>query len=135
MLKDYKLIFIGEKIENQQWRIERQATLADAICLSKPLSHSAPDTCYQSIPLTPTKASICLNDQSIQVMVHPYSLEFHCGGPFDKEVYNLFNSFFIKNGKKVSYLQLFPHGKASIRRDKNRRVIAEAKQPYKSSRK
>lgn len=121
------LIFIGEILHQQKWRITGKPSFYDALLLANQSPLPTMSTPYQSILQdNNTNVSIHFCDYNFQLTYQGKSLQILNADRdlTEEEVFNVFNNFVFKDGEKVSILRIFPYGKNRPRKRKRARVLA-----------
>ena len=118
------LMFIGEVVGNREIRITKKISIHDAIIFldkSFPTFPSSMDKSYQSI-LLEERADILihLNHYNILLSYQRNSLQIVETSNFltEEEVWEVFTSFIVRIGDKLTYLGNFPYSKARCRKRK-----------------
>lgn len=126
------LIFIGESSHDKEMKITRKPSFNDAIQLSlqspQPTEHSP----YQAIPLCNTrKIFIYHNGKNIHITCSQHSLRISVdhGELTEEEVYEVVNSFILKDGERITFLGVFPFCKNRLRKRNKMLISAEEIDP------
>ncbi|ETI67476.1 hypothetical protein [Neobacillus vireti] len=127
----HSIIFIGKKKRNNELQLTSKPDFSDAICLSKPLTHSTKNTPYQSIAIDGSKnLSIHFSDENIHFTYYNKSLQVLAGDKnlSDEKVLDICSNFAFKEGNKVTFLKVIPKRNTIPRKKKEVRVLLAGKE-------
>ncbi|WP_462410291.1 hypothetical protein [Neobacillus sp. Marseille-QA0830] len=128
------LVFVGERIENGEWKMTRPPDPNDIAVLLFQLPQE--NSTYQFIPLTNHEMPwIYFSDSNIQVTCHNQSLHVFKGDCElnEKQVIDVISRFALKDGNRIAVLRLFPNSKNRPQKRKSARIVSEEKSLYEKS--
>lgn len=131
MKNKLSIILIGEKIDKQELQLTGKPSFHDAIQLTKQSLTPTKNSPYQSIPIEDIKnISFIYFGCSVQVDHDKRVLSIKEGKSklTEKEAYDAFSHFVIKEGKRVSFLAFPVKRNACPNKREKGRVLAEGKE-------
>ncbi|WP_042354241.1 hypothetical protein [Bacillus rubiinfantis] len=134
--------FIGEQRKKREWYITRKPSFYDAVLLSYQATQISEDFPYQRIPLCSANIAFNFHDHHISFTSDNQTLQIVTGGQeslseaaLEEEVFHIFNSLLVKQGKTVSYLIKLPkrnHSQVKMKTEKDTGAAIKIKQQPKN---